>query len=374
MPSDTEVFSEVLDTASDELDLIDLPAELDAWVSSALGLWREPGVATDPAGDDTAFVEWLAGRAEPAARTILEVIAGFGLDTAGPRAQSHVVERSPAPEPSGAWELRSGDTDETVIVLGFAHGPDEHVLLIDIAPSGVLADVQVSTDFDPLVSVLASQIELVELGCEAAAARVAAAFAARVAEPGEHPNDSLLANLTLLRARLAGLGHGTLEPTWSIDPPMPVLDDEADRSSLAVLRSALGSARDEVCPPGAEVAIGRAAALVRWTDGSGRPVRELDALASLEWADWLGAVLGTIRAGVGTSLSGAMLVDFVNGCPEITTAIPGRDRPWFEWAFAVVIESWVDVGILDTDRRLTETGAWVLPRALAAAWGGDFDA
>jgi hypothetical protein len=32
------------------------------------------------------------------------------------------------------------------------------------------------------------------------------------------------------------------------------------------------------------------------------------------------------------------------------------------------------LGVLDEDERLTRLGAWVLPRALARAWGSRFDA
>ena len=36
--------------------------------------------------------------------------------------------------------------------------------------------------------------------------------------------------------------------------------------------------------------------------------------------------------------------------------------------------AWRGLGLIDRDDRLTEVGTWVLPRALARAWGVDFDA
>jgi hypothetical protein len=38
-----------------------------------------------------------------------------------------------------------------------------------------------------------------------------------------------------------------------------------------------------------------------------------------------------------------------------------------------VVPTWEAVGAVDADRRLTALGAWGLPRALARAWGSDFD-
>jgi hypothetical protein len=42
-------------------------------------------------------------------------------------------------------------------------------------------------------------------------------------------------------------------------------------------------------------------------------------------------------------------------------------------AFALVSQPWAAAGVLDGERRLTEVGRWVLPRALSLAWGFDFD-
>jgi hypothetical protein len=47
------------------------------------------------------------------------------------------------------------------------------------------------------------------------------------------------------------------------------------------------------------------------------------------------------------------------------------DADLVELAFEVVLPTWAAVGAVDADRRLTELGAWGLPRALARAWGSD---
>jgi hypothetical protein len=200
-----------------------------------------------------------------------------------------------------------------------------------------------------------------------AAELVAEAVEARTADPGS-PSDAELANMALLLARLAQLGCPATEPRWHGRIPAPILDPEADVAAIRTLRSALGDLVAAPPPSGAESMVPSAAALVRWTDDAGRPVQELEALASLEWADWLGAVIGTVRAGVGTTVSGDTLVNHVNRTPEITSSIPKRDRGWYAWGFAVAIETWAELGIVDHRRRLTEAGRWALPQALLAAW------
>ena len=92
------------------------------------------------------------------------------------------------------------------------------------------------------------------------------------------------------------------------------------------------------------------------------------AVLELEWADWLGAVIGLVRAGAGTSVDPDDLVDQVNRCQEVTSTIPKADRARVAWAFGVVTEPWAPLG-LAVDGALTEFGTHVLSPALRAAWG-----
>ena len=92
------------------------------------------------------------------------------------------------------------------------------------------------------------------------------------------------------------------------------------------------------------------------------------AVLELEFADWLGAVLGVVRAGAGTHVDPDVLVDHVNRCPEVTSTIPKTDRARVAWAFAVAVEAWGPLGVVDPDNCLTDFGAAVLPAALVRAW------
>jgi len=91
------------------------------------------------------------------------------------------------------------------------------------------------------------------------------------------------------------------------------------------------------------------------------------AVLELEWADWLGAVIGIVRAGAGVSVDPDGLVDQINRCQEVTSTIPKADRGRVAWAFEVIAETWEPLGIA-VDDTLTEFGSRVLPLALRTAW------
>ncbi|MCC7076488.1 MAG: hypothetical protein IT198_05130 [Acidimicrobiia bacterium] len=121
---------------------------------------------------------------------------------------------------------------------------------------------------------------------------------------------------------------------------------------------------------------------VLWTAGSllimeedpGLETDEASLVLTLEFGDWVGAVLGLVRAGPGADASPAKLVDHIDICPEVEGGVDDADRPLVEAAFGVVAPSWEAAGVIDANRRLTPLGAWILPRMLTLAWGVDFDA
>lgn len=119
------------------------------------------------------------------------------------------------------------------------------------------------------------------------------------------------------------------------------------------------------------------ALVVRATAGIVSPVAPLElpagdaaALTVLTFADWLGAVIGLVRAGPGTGATAPDLAAAVAACEEVGGLDP-VDVPAVERAFAVVVPVWRACGVVDGGDRLTGEGTWVLPRALARAWGHD---
>lgn len=100
---------------------------------------------------------------------------------------------------------------------------------------------------------------------------------------------------------------------------------------------------------------------------------QVAAIISLEHADWLGAVVGAVRAGPGAGADAGDLVAFIDDCPEVEGVVDPEEVSLVEGPFDTVLYSWEAAGVVDGDRRLTELGCWLLPRALAWAWNADFD-
>jgi hypothetical protein len=124
----------------------------------------------------------------------------------------------------------------------------------------------------------------------------------------------------------------------------------------------------------AELWLAAAGALIAMRDPSGLDPELEAAVMALELADWLGAVIGLVRGGVGASAEPAALVAAINNCSEVDGTVDPDDADLVELAFEVMLPTWETVGAVDADRRLTALGAWGLPRALARAWGGDLNA
>ncbi len=97
-------------------------------------------------------------------------------------------------------------------------------------------------------------------------------------------------------------------------------------------------------------------------------------LLSLEHADWLGAVGGLGRHGIGASAAPEDLARYIDECPEVDAPpLDLDDRLLVETAFEILLPSWEATDAVDANRCLTALGAWGLPRALARAWGGDLE-
>lgn len=116
-----------------------------------------------------------------------------------------------------------------------------------------------------------------------------------------------------------------------------------------------------------------AAAVISPKEETGLDAEEGSMLFSLELADWAGAVIELVRDGAGAAARPRDLVAAIDRCPEIDGATSGEDIGLVEAAMSTVQLAWTGLGLIDRDDRLTDVGAWVLPRALTRAWGVDFD-
>ncbi|MDW3217415.1 MAG: hypothetical protein R8F63_02270 [Acidimicrobiales bacterium] len=268
----------------------------------------------------------------------------------------------------GAWLLRSGA--QLSAAFRFVDAIDErHVLTVDLVPGEdgeMVGEVGVGPgDLLDALEEEDAQIDVDEHvgGPGGLARRVADALAST-----ERPRSSAVVNGHLLAARLRSmLGEDVAVPVAAAEdvPAAPTRDPEDDAYARSVLFQALPGVTESVDAEPIEVA--ELAELVAPSTLAPLTPAERDAVVILEWADWLGAVIGLVRAGPGTAVDGSVLVDLVNRCPEVTSTIPKADRARIEWAFAVVAETWERLGVT-VDGALTERGATMLPAALAHAW------
>ncbi|MBO0687304.1 MAG: hypothetical protein J2P45_29495, partial [Candidatus Dormibacteraeota bacterium] len=122
-----------------------------------------------------------------------------------------------------------------------------------------------------------------------------------------------------------------------------------------------------------ELWLGTVGGLVAMREESGLEAEDESAIMALDTADWVGAVVGLVRAGRGADARPPALVAYVDSCPEIESSVDRDEAELMEYGFELVLPAWEAAGVVTQDRRLTELGRWGLPRALAWAWGRAFD-
>lgn len=179
----------------------------------------------------------------------------------------------------------------------------------------------------------------------------------------------------LLRDAL-GDARGTPAPAELAEAAARVRDELSTGAyPFAWVRSAAGWDDEAIPSEEAELMVAAAAATISPREETGLDAEEESMLLTLEHADWLGAVVELVRSGPGARARPADLVAAIHRCPEVDIG-PGvdlDDDELTEAGFGIVTTAWLALGLLDERDRLTSVGSWVLPRALARAWGADFE-
>jgi len=120
---------------------------------------------------------------------------------------------------------------------------------------------------------------------------------------------------------------------------------------------------------------------VRWLDAlgetisqSGEPrdgeIEAASAVMALQHADWLGLALGVAHRGQGNVLDPELVQADIERLEEVDGEIedPEGHLAVLSLALLHLMPRWQDLGVLDDDQRLTQRGAWGLPRALHRIW------
>lgn len=397
-----DAFAEVLEAGS-VLDELDDAARVEAWASSALGVWAE---APDAADHDGEFSAWLAevatGDDARARRARLVRAAVMSLLPPSPGAEAAgttaadvaAIEEPPAwighlgsAAPTRAWRVARHGVES--VGIGFASSDaSEHSLLADVVDDELTALI-VAPGPDELFDGSEDLVAPEPIEVAPAADRIVHAWR-QLHRHGTEVPESVHVNGALARARLAVITGEHLDDlrtpadTGAADQwPRPTsgsagaddhgaVDDddraETDRWACSVLDGAIGAAPEAVAPAVDAMVDAMVDALVPERIGR-QPSLEREAYNALEWADWLGVVIESVRRGAGTHLDPEAMVDAVNRCPEVTSSIPRSDRSYYAWAFSLVLALWRRAGVIDDEGRLTPDGATALPAALRRAWG-----
>ena len=99
-------------------------------------------------------------------------------------------------------------------------------------------------------------------------------------------------------------------------------------------------------------------------------IESLSAVMALQHADWLGLALGVVQRGPGSALDSEFVQADIEGLEEVDGEIedPEGHRAVLDMALLHLIARWQNLGVLDEHERLTDRGAWGLPRALYRNW------
>jgi hypothetical protein len=378
-----DLLDEVLEQAV-EIATLDA-ARAEAWGSDVLAL------AVDELGNSAPLIERLRrlagpdGAGDPARARSAGVCLAVVASVAGP---GDLVGEVPAldPEPDfvgilgtssceGAWLLRARAA--TSVLLRFVDAAEvRHVVSVDLVPgSGSGSDSEgesvgeVMVGPGDLLGVIDESDASVGIDEEAGGADALARRVIRALGATQRPRESAVVNGRVLAQRLQSITGEQAPILTTVAEEIPELeprDPQDDTFALSVLIRALG----ETLAPGDDAgdAVDRIAGVVAPDSLQLLPPADRDAVLLLEWADWLGAVIGLVRAGEGSAVDGAALVDHVNRCPEVTSTIPKADRERIAWAFDQLTSDWDELG-LTFDGALTPEGVAILPAALRKAWG-----
>jgi len=119
----------------------------------------------------------------------------------------------------------------------------------------------------------------------------------------------------------------------------------------------------------------------RWRDALGETIspseeprdgeiESVSAVMALQHADWLGLALGVVHREPGSVLDPELVQADIERLEEVDGEIedPEGHLAVLDMALLHLTPRWQDLGVLDEDQRLTQRGAWGLPRALHRIW------
>jgi len=251
-----------------------------------------------------------------------------------------------------------------------------HSILVELDGRGRLVDLQLTGPPQSLLNEAAAdddRVAVAELDVSEALSTVIAAWPEAESSATTF-GSGFDSNQQFVRRRIVAASGHALSAVHGAEAQIDVrrgLNDyeyaDANRAALSTMQAAVGLP-DGITDEAAVAELVPAWVSVVHGDIPDVSPPEREALLWLEWADWLGAGIGLLRAGSGAEATGETLVDHVNRCPEVSSSIDKADRDYAEWAFDVALDLLQDRGAVTEDRQLTVAGYQSLWHGLVAAW------
>jgi hypothetical protein len=175
------------------------------------------------------------------------------------------------------------------------------------------------------------------------------------------------ASWRVVEAAIAGIPREA--PIDELRTAVDRLREAEGDAAVEVLWSATGL--DEAGLPDSDLDlwVELAAGVVLPRDAVPMDAEDEEAWAGIEPADWAGAVIGLVRAGVGHDATPAALLELIDLCDEVDSGHLDEDDELALLAgFGVVMGLWRALGAVDAQGRLTALGHWGIPEGLRRAW------
>ena len=147
--------------------------------------------------------------------------------------------------------------------------------------------------------------------------------------------------------------------------------EDYDEWPYDVLWAAAGLDDDDLPEDDEELWLLLAAGVVRPRGALPLDAEAEAAWAALEPADWAGAVIELVRAGVGQPADPETLLSLIAECPELEEAeLTPEDEATLLAGLQTIRQLWTALGAIDAQASLTPLGRWGLPESLRLAWMG----
>ena len=191
----------------------------------------------------------------------------------------------------------------------------------------------------------------------------------------DRAEESLLAQWREFEAQLVDQLKTSLDTLRGVDPPDTLANSAtAVRTGIVVPGSPLATAADlnewnEVDLEQLDDVTLLCAVATAWFEPTSEPSTvdddDLADASAVDHTDLLRVVTSLVRQGPGAVATAERLAQLLDSPEDFALLLRVFERH---------VTTWQAIGAVDSARRLTPLGQWLLPRALARRWGGDFDA